>query len=465
MDDTSTQANGVIPSSAVESPKYELSFEGCIDQLISDITAIEMTLLGAMRMSLAHMNQKHEEVTEYLGQNGSIVEEDSDSETYSLDSINVHVLREKVEQHEVAMAAPVILSNAMFASLVFRWDAFFANLLRLIYRCSPSIINASSRSLTFAEVVAFGSIDEAGKAIVEAEIEELMRGSHAKQFDKLNAYLGKVEGSKSIKEIDEWKPFIELTERRNVIVHADGIISKQYLDVCREHKIALGKNIKMGGNLRVPFSYMKSACDTLTKLGVILGHYLWQKFDKNSVKDRESHHIQVSYRLIKEKRYAIAIRLIEDFLSDKRNLLNEFTRKAAYINLAQAQKWMNDIAGMERTLTREDLSYSRDNILLAVHVLRDEFSQAGALMEKIGPEGDIEQADYDEWPLFEQFRESEYFKNAYNKLFGDAPLLENVKISTPAIGVLEDQAAGVDSEESEDGAMGVSSDDVSPSQS
>lgn len=78
--------------------------------------------------------------------------------------------------------------------------------------------------------------------------------------------------------LEVWAKFIEITERRNLFVHCDGIVSKQYLEVCNKHGFDFSKPLSVGEKLDVVPDYFESAYECLFEVGVKLGHVLWRKF-------------------------------------------------------------------------------------------------------------------------------------------------------------------------------------------
>ena len=60
------------------------------------------------------------------------------------------------------------------------------------------------------------------KIVVDDTIETLFRDSHTKHFEWIESSLD----IKSLKKFEQWPNFIELTERRNLFVHSDGIVCK-----------------------------------------------------------------------------------------------------------------------------------------------------------------------------------------------------------------------------------------------
>lgn len=66
-----------------------------------------------------------------------------------------------------------------------------------------------------------------------------------------------------------------------------------------------------------------------------------------------------------------------------------------------------------------DWSAMSDKFKLAKAVLVDDFDNAYKIMRKIGKdEEEMEQFGYQEWPLFQEIREEDQFKEVYKEIYG-----------------------------------------------
>jgi len=163
------------------------------------------------------------------------------------------------------------------------YDAFLGKLVGALFRIKPELLKSSDRTLTYLQLSDFDSISEAREHLLEKEIETLLRKSHSEQFEWLeNRFAVKLRVDLPI-----WPTFIEVTERRNLFVHSDGIVSSQYLKVCREHEVALDSETKQGSQLEVPHVYFKSAYEAIFEIGVKLGQVLWRKLKPSDIEVAE----------------------------------------------------------------------------------------------------------------------------------------------------------------------------------
>ena len=175
--------------------------------------------------------------------------------------------------------AQIIVPRSFLVSLVSQYDAFLGSLVRAILK-PHEMLKASGLMLSFSQLSEFNSIADARSYILEKEVENLLRRSHAEQFD----WLEEKFNIKLREGLPAWPIFIELTERRNLFVHSDGVASSQYFKVCREHNVTLEKGISVGSRLRVTPGYFEAAYRAVFEIGVKLAHVLCRKVHPEDLK-------------------------------------------------------------------------------------------------------------------------------------------------------------------------------------
>jgi hypothetical protein len=178
-----------------------------------------------------------------------------------------------LKRFDKASRAATLVTQSFLVSMVSQYDAFLGAILRTLYVLRPELLNISERQITYADLVGFGSIQSARDHILEKEVETVLRKSHSEQFDWLESKFA----LPLRKDLDVWPRFVELTERRNLFVHASGIVSQQYLDVCSKHGVNHAEAVTRGQTLEVTQSYFQEAYDCIIEIGVKLAHTLWRK--------------------------------------------------------------------------------------------------------------------------------------------------------------------------------------------
>ena len=309
--------------------------------------------------------------------------------------------------------ASQIVPRSFFTSLVSHYDAFLGNLLRAVFYMRPEVLNDSEHRLTFKELTSFTSIDAARESVVEKEVESFLRESHAEQFKRMEAKFG----IPLTKDLRSWPTFIEITERRNLFVHCNGVVSEQYLSVCKRHGVDCSK-VKVGAELNVTPKYFGLAYSVLVEIGIKLAHVLWRRLKPDQIEQADASVNNCCLDLIRDEKYAAA-QTILDFAVGFKNFSSETGRRILVLNRAQTYKWMGQHKKAMEILEAEDWDAANEKFQLGAAVLRDDFTTAAKLMRHIGADASPSKGDYRDWPMFRVFRETPEFAQAYEDIFGE----------------------------------------------
>jgi len=314
---------------------------------------------------------------------------------------------------EIYRKSNLIVPRSFFISLISQYDAFLGRLISIIFITKPELLNASDKQLTYQQLLDFGTIDNATDYLVEKEVETVLRKSHAKQFD----WMEQTYAIPLRKGLDCWQTFIEATERRNLFVHNDGIVNNQYFKICKEHKVNIPEEIELNKKLHVSRSYFEKVHRCLLEIGVKLTHVLWRKLFEDR-ENADNNLINIIYDLIVNKNYHLAIELSNFATKDIKSYANDETRRYIILNKVISYKYGGKSEEAISILDKEDWSSCSDKYLLAVSVLKGDFTKSAQIMKRIGKDNEsIDVLAYREWPLFKEFRKSTEFLEAYREVF------------------------------------------------
>lgn len=386
-----------------------------IRTFVRKVESLARSLPGVMLASQSEAREASERFNDYAKQYGTVVKQNKGVTTYSFKppyDVRSMQLRERRSQ---ADAASDLLPQVFLLALVGQFDAFLGRLLRALFLMRPELIEASERSLTFAQLIDLGTIEAAREYLLEKEIETVLRKSHAEQFTWMENKF-KVELRK---DLPSWPVFVELTERRNLFAHTSGVVSDQYLANCREHGAELQGDCCRGTELTVDPAYFRAAQACVFEIGVKLAQVLWRKLVPGDIEKADDSLNEVAFNLIVSERYRLAIELLDFGCCTLKKHSSDLKRKVLQVNRAQAYKWSGDEGTMSKILDGEDWSAAGLDFRLAIAVLRDDFHQAAQTMKAMGRAGDVNESAYQEWPLFKSFRQSEDFADAYEAVFGE----------------------------------------------
>jgi len=315
---------------------------------------------------------------------------------------------------------PDIVLRSFFLNLFSVYDAFSGDLLRWLYAGRPSLANAIQRTFTLADAKKYEMVSEFVKSIIEKEIDTFRRKSYVEQFSTL-------EGDFSIKltKFDAWSDFVECSQRRNLIMHTDGIVTPQYLEVCGANGVDLS-GVVIGSRLRIDKEYFLKSARLIQKVSFMLSHTLWRKVFDEKMEKSDKHMREFLFDLLVEGQYHLAID-IGKFCAEQKRFSSDADRRIIIINYALAMLYNGNRNAAISVLDKEDWSSTLDDFKLANAVIRNDLAQVVNIMRKIGRRGTyLDEDAYIEWPLFSGIRSNSQFQSVFKEIFGK-DLVEAVK--------------------------------------
>lgn len=352
---------------------------------------------------------------DYAKKYGAVTEEDDKGTAYRfLPPYDARAgrLSKKVGQADTAVA---LVPRIFVLALVGQFDAFLGRLLRAMFLMRPEMMANSERTLTLAQLLDVGSVEGAAEYILDKEIETVLRKSRTEQFSWMESKFD----VKLRSGLDSWPTLIEVTERRNLFAHTDGVVSEQYLAVCRNNGVSVDGTCTKGTELEVTPEYFRNVHACHFEVGVKLSQVLWRKLCPDQVDGADSNLVDVTFELIVDNRLDLARELLDFALSKPMKHGSAQSRLILTVNRAQAYKWSEDESRCREIIDAEDWSACGPEFRLAVSVLRDDFAGAASLMRSIGASGSPTKTDYQEWPLFKEFRKSSEFLDVYEQVFDE----------------------------------------------
>jgi hypothetical protein len=325
-----------------------------------------------------------------------------------------HFYRSVVQSHSDASSVTRSLPNATIVSLVSELDVLVSKLIRIHLTTHPEALSSSERTLTYREILAIENLQEAKDAMISREVELIMRDSHDRQF----AWLEKHLKIKVKDELSCWGELIELTERRNLIVHTDCVVSSTYLKNLSSLGVSPTPGNSVGSVLAVTPEYFIQSVHVLLEAGAVIAQNVWRKLAKNDTRLADASLISVTFDMLSLELYRSTSAILKRFLSHKSLLSTSQNRLICQVNLAQSLKWSGDNDGCRECLSDIDDSALAPKFRLAKAVLDDRFSDAIEIVRAIGTSCEVARDDYVNWPLFKELRTKAEFLELFFKIFG-----------------------------------------------
>jgi hypothetical protein len=275
-----------------------------IDLFVNQIDALAETLPLATVAIQGVRTTSSQQLSKFLSEECTAVSREGKTTTYGFQGSQYLKFQRFQRRVQKAELAQILVPRGLLVALVSQFDAYVGGLIRQLFMAKPEILDSSGKQLTLAQLSEFGSIEAAKEYVIDKEIESVLRESHNDQFDWLESKFN----IPLRKDLPAWPVFIELTERRNLFVHTNGVVSRQYLEVCRKHSCQLPTVVGLGHQLPLPREYFTAAYDCLLEIGVKLGQVLWRKVQPADTKFADGNLTRVTYTLITEGRYQLAYR-------------------------------------------------------------------------------------------------------------------------------------------------------------
>ncbi|WP_175699322.1 hypothetical protein [Burkholderia ambifaria] len=310
---------------------------------------------------------------------------------------------------------PHILSSSLFIGIFSQFDAFMGSLLKEIYSARPELFKGINKDISLKDLIDMGSIEAAKEYILEKEIDTFRRESYAEQF----AILERKFSIKTLRKFPEWKMFIEMSQRRNLITHNDGVVNEQYRQIVKSEGFDEKTFPPIGKRLLVKPEYFMLTCLVLSAVSVMLTHTLWRTVLPDEIEREARCLTETVYYLLLHERYNVAIPIGKYSLTPEVTKgISEADIRIRAINLCIAYKNCNLMDKAKALLDSYDWSATPIDFKLARHVLSDEFPDAISSMHQIGREGMfVNQMAYHDWPLFMDFRKRQDFRDAYREIY------------------------------------------------
>lgn len=346
--------------------------------------------------------------------------QDENGENINIPSEKKREFKKLLQKKTRAEKASKLIPPSYIISLISIFDSFLAGLVRCVYNLKQELLLESNKTFTYREIKEYESPKEVKKAIIDSTIDKLFRDSHTEQIEWFEKALGL-----QLKNFAKWGNFIELTERRNLFVHADGVVSMQYIRECKNSGYKL-QDVEIGKKLSADNDYFEKSFGLLYEMAIMLTQILINKLYLGKISEntglRDKVFINNVYDLICEKHYEIAIN-VSNFVRKESFKRNNKDKTFIELNLAQAYKWSGNVRECDSILQALDTSAMKTDLQIPKKVLEEKFEEVFPMMRTLGKDSQILTIDaYREWPIFQKIREEKEFEETFQSIF-EEPLV------------------------------------------
>lgn len=397
-----------------------------LETFLKEISALDSTLPMQMMMIRARKGVNIEKLKKI---SIDFKEEKVEGETHykykiNLDKYDEHQkIDSEIEQADIAYK---IIPRNFVVSLVSQYDAFLGELIRIIFSNNDNLIRNSEKEIKIEDLFTYNTIDEIKLKIIDKEVDSILRDEHCEQLFTIEKKISKLLNKefKLTSKFPTLPKFIELTQRRNLFVHTNGMVTPQYL--LNKTKFQFdSEGEEINDELGASIKYCRNAFRILYEVAVKLTHVLWRNLYTEELEESDDSINEIIYNLLNKGQNGLAINISEFATSNSWKHTNQKIRKYILINKLIALNKIGETDEVINIIENEDWSIGEE-FGLAKLILLKNYDESKKMMIDIGPNSKIFNQDaYKSFVLFDDFRSTQQFKEAYEEVFKEQFLVEN----------------------------------------
>ncbi|WP_432025231.1 hypothetical protein [Streptomyces sp. 1222.5] len=325
----------------------------------------------ARKAAVAELNQKLDQKFTQLS------DENFDAASYASQMLSMHAPRRRTG---------VILSS-LLTSAVGDFEVLFSQMVGMYFALRPQALSSRELQFSWEDIRQFDSIEELRSFHADRQVEQLMW----KGFDDWMDWLEKKMKIKLSDVALDSDAVAEVFQRRHIIVHNGGRVSRQYL------LKAPGVSPKpaIGVKLTVNKGYLEKALDQLFTLGTLLASSVFFKLATGEgVRGQgEIWLTSLTHNMLLNNRWEPALRIANAGSSLFRT---DAGRLAMRLNSWAAKKKIHGVNSIKAEVERWDTSALRDDYRMSRLALLDDFDGAWEIAKKLLMAGDMTRQEVEE---------------------------------------------------------------------
>jgi len=302
-----------------------------------------------------------------------------------------------------------ILRRGALITMFSFYELLIADLIKTHYAINPKALpRPEEQKISLADLRGINpdGLEEIEKYFIAKEADNVLRDNSRKQ---LQYFKDKLKVQVSISDYLK-DAFWELSQRRNLIVHNDGIVDELYLSsVDKSYIRTLG--LEKGMRLNVTPEYILHAYDTLLELGGTITQLCWRRWLKSDTEKADRSLSESIFTLLEKGRYT-PVKNLAKFAAEIK--LSSPSDLIILVNRAIAERETQDSKGLEKSLRKIagfPSSMERD---IALSLLDGDQEKAYELLIVAKEEGKIQRFSF-RWPLFIPVQNEPRFISLFEK--------------------------------------------------
>lgn len=383
------------------------------DELLDNDSTLAMLMIMAKELKIKNMSADEllfpedfpdelaQQIKESLKYFSDIVDISMDGKTGRYRSLPKTV-KESYIKIEASKKQREILYSGSLMLLITYFESTIAKILKTDLQKHPKRLSLDTKTVSYKMLEMSDSIEDVRNLLIEDEVMTMMYKSVSDwiEYFRKNIKLKLEYVTNMLPEL------IEIIARRNIIVHNEGIVNNQYMNIVSKD---YSSNVKIGDFLSVDKQYILNAINLVESVCMSIILEIWiSEGDKDSKEIEKILAIIFDEYLIFEKWENAKVLYEVCLKSNKLQLADELICK---INRWQCYKWLNRFNEIENEVKDLDITACQPRYKLGVLALLDKYEDFFTYFDE---QNDLKEDELREWPLFREIRNSEIYIQRYS---------------------------------------------------
>jgi hypothetical protein len=313
-------------------------------------------------------------------------------EIFQNDRFSIVSLLERMRKKATGPSPVIIVHNSLLAQAIAAFEVLVSGVVTRFFVTHPSALGTAEKEFSLADLRTFADIDDAADALIANRVGKLMYGGLDDWADwfqsNCDATLSQLAMS--------WNDVVEAFQRRHVVIHNGGLVSRQYLARVPD------ASIKIGDRLAIDHDYLANVFDQLDVLGTVLVTLAWGSWRKDERNRSAGRLLQRSYELMLASRWAAADCVCKVGATLK---CSAEQKESIKVNGWNSRLELHGLEDIRSEVEAWDVSAAADRFRLAKLVLSGDLEAASKMTDSLLKSGELTGGQLNEWPVLRTLRE------------------------------------------------------------
>lgn len=314
------------------------------------------------------------------------------AEIFQNDRFSVVSLLDRMRKKSTGPSPVDILHNSLLAQVIAAFEVLVSGVATRFFITHPGALGTEEKEFSLADLRTFADIDDAADALIANRVGRLMYGGlddWAEWFQKnCDATLSQLAMS--------WNDVVEAFQRRHIVIHNGGLVSRQYLARVPDAPV------NIGDRLPIDRDYLANVFDQIDVLGTVLVTLAWGSWNKDERQKSAGALLQRSYEMMLASRWSAAECVCKMGLTLS---CSAELKESIKVNGWNSRFELRGLESIRSEVETWDVSAAADRFRLAKLVLLGDLAEASKMADTLLMRNELTRGQLNEWPILRTLRE------------------------------------------------------------